>query len=498
MSKAASLSRRIARLPEEHGRSFVIAASLLSVAVAVALCSFGRYFEAAGAAAIAFSSALLLAGRIPVEAVLFFWLAATPVLSYFARFPVEKSIITFDRAVFAGLCLMLFLRSKAVPGEARPLRLRATRFEIFWALLCVAAILSVAMKSEEVGYAGKLALDSFVLPLVAFHLARNHCRANGRGAALVIALMGLALLLFATGAYEFLSGMNLFQYKGSELVREGERRVNGPFASDSSYAIICLSISTFLLAAPRVFRVRMDSGARLLYTLALAAVVVASLLPLFRAVLLALAVCWVIYARWPRPECRWVSTKMILLMGALAVSAAVAWAALFGIDSITERLASPRNAYGRIATWEAAAKIALENPVLGVGLGNYTRYYSKKYATGGEIQESVLDTRAASSPHSNLLWIASELGLIACILYVGANIFIFLMGYRALVGAATPEQRAAAACYIAIAVGYWITGLTLTSGAYSDLNLYIFFTLGLLLGVGKNSGHERKDAPHVL
>lgn len=501
MSKAIFLLKRIGRLPDFYGQSFVIAASLLAVFGAVVLCSLGRYFEAAGAAAIALSSAAVLAGRMPVEAILVLWFAATPLLSFFVRFPAEKSIMTFDRAIFGGIALILFLRWASKDGEAQSFRLRVTRFELAWALLSVAAVLSVAMKSQEIGYAGKLALDSFILPLLAFHIARNHCRAR-IGAALVIAASALASFLFATGAYELLTGTNLFQYRGSELIREGERRVNGPFASDSSYAIICLLLSAFLLAAPRVFRVRMDSGAQVLYTLALSSVVIATMLPLFRAVLVALAVCLIIYARAKgrgpgdtgegsdsarrmkasiKASMKGSIKTRALLMGSLAVAVIIGWAALFGVDSIKERLASPRNVYGRIATWGAAAKIALENPALGVGLGNYETYYSNKYSSSGELQESVLDARAASSPHSNLLWIAAELGLIAALFYVAANVFIFLMGYRALVRASSPEARAAAACYLAIATGYWITGLTLTSGAYSDLNLYFFFILGLLL-----------------
>ncbi|HKG23355.1 MAG TPA: O-antigen ligase family protein, partial [Blastocatellia bacterium] len=266
-----------------------------------------------------------------------------------------------------------------------------------------------------------------------------------------------------------------------------------------------------------------DSGARRLYTLALSSVVIAALLPLFRAVLLSLAVCWIIYARvkghdrdergdldkrsgpadrtggrrgtdLPGARISAPSTKTTaLVMGALAVAVILAWAVLFGAASIKERLASPRNAYGRLATWEAAAKIALENPTAGVGLGNYSDYYSKKYSSTGNTRESILDARAASSPHSNVLWIAAELGLIACVIYVAAHAFIFLMGYRALARARRPEERAAAACYIAIAVGYWIPGLTLTSAAYSDLNMYLFFILGLLLSVAegaRSSGGE--------
>jgi hypothetical protein len=65
-------------------------------------------------------------------------------------------------------------------------------------------------------------------------------------------------------------------------------------------------------------------------------------------------------------------------------------------------------------------------------------------------------------------------------LYLIANLFLARMGWRGFRRAQSGAQRTAAACFLAILVAYWIPGLTLTSGLYSDLNLYFFFLLGLL------------------
>jgi hypothetical protein len=78
------------------------------------------------------------------------------------------------------------------------------------------------------------------------------------------------------------------------------------------------------------------------------------------------------------------------------------------------------------------------------------------------------------------LWIASELGLSGLALYVAANLYLFLMGWRVLKRAAPERQRIAAACFLALVVAYWLAGLTLASGYYSDLNLYFLFLLGTL------------------
>ena len=70
--------------------------------------------------------------------------------------------------------------------------------------------------------------------------------------------------------------------------------MNGPFAADSSFAIICLMLFLFLQAAPRLFRVRLDRTARLIYLGALTSAALGALLPLFRAVAIAIVVCWIL------------------------------------------------------------------------------------------------------------------------------------------------------------------------------------------------------------
>jgi O-antigen ligase len=486
--------------PSRLSSSLLPASAVAAIALSAWLCAAGQYLNAALVAAAALAFGFALASGASIETVLIAWFVATPFASFFVRFPVERSVITFDRAVIA--CVLLLLVVKFKPP------LLVTRFEIVWALLAALALASAALKSLDTAYAAKIAVDSFCLPLVAFHVARHHFDTRYRSRALTLGAIALAFMLFAAGAFELLAGENLFRYKGSELVREGELRVNGPFASDSSFAIICLLLTIFLMMTPRILGVRFDRGARITHALALALVAVAALLPLFRAVAAALplAAGLAIILSRPKPGDRSRGSSLSYPLKRLA-SRRVAWLAAAGValtlavaawivlgSSPVGRLASLRNAYGRLATWEAAAKIALEKPALGVGLANYTDYFRDKYFGGRRERESVLRTRAIDSPHSNPLWIASELGLIGFALYAAANVYIFMMGYRALRRAASASRRAAAACYLAIAAAYWVPGLTLTSGAYSDLNLYFFFLLGLLLNLSRGGGERPQFA----
>ena len=460
----------------------LFASTLVAVTIASVLCAEGKYREAVGAGLVTLAVGYVLSARVSIESVLIFWFATAPLASFYVRFPLDKSIITYNRAIIVLVVAMLMLKPSRF--EISNLKFSVTKFEIAWALLSVLALASAVLQSNDVTYATKLAIDSFFLPLVMFNLARHRFDARGRTSALMLSAIALSLFLFSTGAYEFATGTNLFQYKGSELIREGERRVNGPFAADSSYAIISLFLALFLQAAPRLLRVKLDRTTRLLYSCALAAAVLASLLSLFRATAIALS-HWFHHrevrgAQKRRVERRRISASASNFWLVAVVMTVIISAMSLGYFSFGGRLTNPRNAFGRLATWETAAGITIENPLFGVGLANYRDYFHAKYAWEDESVERVMSTRAADSPHSNLFWVAAELGVVAFVLYIAANIYLFSMGWRALKRAAGLRERAAAACYIALFVAYWIHGLTLASGYYSDTNLYFLFLLGLL------------------
>lgn len=470
-------------------------------------CATGDYRSALAVAGISLAAGLLIFFPLSTQSALTCWFLTTPVAAFYVRFPVDRSIITYDRIVFASLVIVLFLSWKAgdtsnnVKGKPQSWRISISKFEVAWALLALLALASAITRAGNVAYAFRLAIDVFVLPLVAFHVARNYFDLKRAGKHLLLACMVLAIFLFVTGAFEFATGIDLFGFKGAEIVREGERRVNGPFAIDSSFAVICLMLLVFLKAAPRMFHLRLDRGAKLVYAGSLIAAALGALLPLFRAVALALVACW-IFLSWsaretsPFPQRRR-SLQGVIAGAVLVVSliAVAGWLTTMA-PSITEsRLTDPRTAFGRLATWQAAAEITLDNPVFGAGLGNYNEYFDATHYYADEPPEEVLNTRAVDSPHSNILWISSELGLTGFLLYIGANAYLFLMGWRAFRSARDPRQRVMASCFLALVFAYWIPGLTLSSGYYSDLNLCFFFLSGALSGSLAGSG--RTAIPNV-
>jgi O-antigen ligase len=465
------------------------------VAVAAVPAAAGDYRNAIVLAAVSLAAALLLSAPIEIQTVLLIWFATTPLASFYLRFPANRSIITYNRAVFASLVIVVLVesytsfRKTSASTATSPAKLRApellslSRFEIAWALLSLLAITSTVARSNNIAYATRLAVDTFWLPLFAFHFSRKCFDLRTGGRWLLLGCMVLALLLFVTGAFELVTGIDLIHYKGAELVREGERRVNGPFLADSSFAIICLILFLFLQTAPRLLRVCFDRTGKLVYVCATAAAALGALLSLFRSVAFALVICWIVQRWYSRRARKLADLRRLVAFATLTAVILIligGGLAVINPSGSGSRLANPRSVFGRLATWKAAAQVAVDNPVFGVGLANYADYYDESHYYSDEPPEEVLATKAAQSPHSNLLWIASELGLPGLLLYIAANLYLFLMGWRALKRSRDSTHRIAASCFLAIVVAYWIPGLVLASGYYSDLNLYFLFLLGAL------------------
>ncbi|MEW6125514.1 MAG: O-antigen ligase family protein [Acidobacteriota bacterium] len=469
-----------------------------------------------------------VAEKISLEAILIFWFAVTPLAAFYVRFPFEQSLITFDRLIFFLALLTLALKfyrhktfsdfnphdnpaltKKAVErtpdaghrtlgtSDTRLQTFFITKFELVWLLLSVIALASALLDANNVGYAFKIAFDAFFLPLIAFHLARYHFDVGGRERAILAAAILLAFLLFFTGLFEFATGQNLFVYPGSEILRERELRINGLFASDSSFAIICLLLALFLRIAPALLEIKFDKTARLLYWTALAAIILATLLPFFRATMVALIICLLAIeillhlkrasgyqqnrsvAFSPLTYLRSHRTMAYALIAVVVLALGAAFIEMQSESSIVRRLTSPRNLYGRMATWQTAARIALEKPLFGVGLANYADYFDTKFSDLKQQEDWVENVKAINAPHSNFILIMAELGFFAFALYLLAYFYLISMGIRAFKRAQSRVQILAGGCFLLLLVAYTLPGMTLSSGVYADLNLYFFFLLGL-------------------
>src|ERR1044071_4928532 len=84
------------------------ASALIAATIASVLCAEGKYREAVGAGLVTLAVGYVFRARVSIESVLIFWFATAPLASFYVRFPLDKSIITYNRAVLV-FSIVLFL-----------------------------------------------------------------------------------------------------------------------------------------------------------------------------------------------------------------------------------------------------------------------------------------------------------------------------------------------------------------------------------------------------
>ena len=97
------------------------------------------------------------------------------------------------------------------------------------------------------------------------------------------------------------------------------------------------------------------------------------------------------------------------------------------------RISDPRTVFARLATWQAARSVHVEQSG-SPALASVTTPSISARDIFIAIQQFVMSSmrEAAQSPHSNALWISAEMGVTGLILYLAANVYLLLMGWRAL------------------------------------------------------------------
>jgi hypothetical protein len=123
-----------------------IVSLIAGAAVSAALCSRGTYRDALVITALSLVSAIVFTGHLTIEKLLLTWFATTPLASFYLRFPLDRSIITYDRLVFFLVLMLMLSETRLIPGARsfpdRTIRetdvFSLTKFEIAWALLSLA------------------------------------------------------------------------------------------------------------------------------------------------------------------------------------------------------------------------------------------------------------------------------------------------------------------------------------------------------------------------
>lgn len=179
--------------------------------------------------------------------------------------------------------------------------------------------------------------------------------------------------------------------------------------------------------------------------------------------------------------------SMVLMVVVLAITLLYAPAEYFSRMGTIAHYQTEGSAMGRVNAWKAAVRMAVDNPVLGVGSGTFPQAYGTRYQPDGGPAGGWL------TAHSSYFLVLGELGfpgIITFLILVIGNILRNLRVRKAVLAhtgsAMTPEiSDAVRMLYLTSAamLGFAAAGTFLSAAYYP----HVFVLTGLLIAVRSNA-----------
>jgi len=411
------------------------------------------------------------------------WVLIFPLGYYFLSFPREHPLFTFDRLFIAVLlvtaCFADQTRAAQIPALLR-------KSAVWWGLFILFAAISTLRTNPQVSSL-RLWMEPFLFPALLSWYVLRFLDVRKCLSWLHILTCVMTLYVAAIGIAEVVTQQDLLALPDSGVYVAGDThgplpkeggladfliRPNGPFGTNNTFAMNGL-VSLFLLFFLRqALKEQMPRWQRVLHRIGVAAALAQALLPLFRSVLLSLAVALIADIFYEKGWRRTIRMAAILALGSVFLLLRIASPEAF------EDRTDPDNLYGRIAQQQQTLAIFLDHPINGVGLDNFHDVAQKdKYSRGYKDVESV------DYPHNNLGAVLAETGLSGFVPFVMSQVWFFAAFWK-LRREDSPNARLAWKAFLFIFLCYWINGLSLTIAYYSDLNLWYMLVLSLLYKYG--------------
>ena len=400
-----------------------------------------------------------------VDSFLLAWVLAFPLGYYFLTFPRERSIFTFDRAILALIIAAIAFSSHAEKWVSSSMRKAA----IAWTFFLLGAFFSLRSMENPLG-ASKEVLDAFLLPAVLAYCVLRNFDVRRNLSALHAATCIMTTYVAGIGVAEVLTGQDFLPLPAAIFFGEETgslQRVNGPFATNNSFGLIGLISLFFLIFLRRAIEERMPHWQRILHLFGLSSAFVTAVLPMFRSIVLTLLLVLLLEIFHARKTRVRLAVCVFVLLGIVAVASLQTFAPSF----FEKRVSDPADLYARVAQHEQTWRLFAAHPINGVGLANYSQVADlvpSSYYRG---------VASVGSAHDTLAAILADTGLLGFIPFVLAQIFILRAFWRLR---RTSEGQLTWTFFLYVFLSYWVSGLLLTSGYYSDLNLWYLFAIAVL------------------
>ena len=281
---------------------------------------------------------------------------------------------------------------------------------------------------------------------------------------------GIAVGIMAVYAIiQFAFGLDVYHSEPLATAGEFGWRPRGNFEHRLTFGTYYVSAAMFLLGYATISSQALSSRWRHVLLIAAVLASVAVALTISRGVLLSLVVVLIAYAiTRGRRYLAVVAGVLIVGMTLMATTLPIL------VDRFSDAInkeTDPQFEGGRLFIWGNSLSMIGENPLFGVGIGNYGATY-KSY-----LRADIEDSRKHSHAHNDILNIAANNGIPGGLLFTGMWVValgLFWRGWRA--GPNVSEE--AARCFLAALLGsaaFFITSLTEATFADEEVRQMLMF-----------------------
>ncbi len=430
------------------------------------------YALALAAALVAWLIAIFTLGNVTtgrIGGLVLFWVLIFPLGYYFLSFPSTKPVFTLDRA-FIALCLLAALCINR--NSARPMLADIKTAGWWWMAFLFSCALSLTqVPLQDLLGPLRILIDGFVLPIVLGAFVILYFDAEKHIVGLHAASCLMAMYIGAIGFIELVTVQDLMSVAGTATFEETDKvtlfRVDGPFESSAAYALIGMITLFFILYLRSYLPERLPSWQRMLHYLGVVGALATGLMTFHRGMVIALSVVFVIdyFSKHHLiPKSRWQFLAGILIAGILILK--------FVFPELYERrVSNPDNLYQRMAQHQQTLKVIRDHPILGVGIDRFYEsvYLNPRYVFFYNGLESM------NFVHNNVLSIAAETGLVGLLCYFAAQFTFARAIWRA-----RKFNPLGWHTLLYIFLVYTIFGMDVTSGYFSDVNLWFMLACGVI------------------
>jgi O-antigen ligase len=412
-----------------RGKKFFLIASVLALVCAVIyFASKGQIvLLLAGVVALVASYALFRSPEFATLAFAFILYTNMPVVG------VQVHGVPTLVAAASSLLLVLPLANYLIRRRERLIVERGFLLILVYLVAFIASMLFANDMTIAFNEIGNFLLEGLVLYFLLINVIREEQTLKRTIWTLLLAgsfLGGLSLFQELTRSYE--NSYGGFAQKNEDLDIDeinfeefgGSRRAGGPFGQENRYAQIMIVIFPLALC---MFYIAPSQKLRLLALAASGLILGAIVLTFSRGAFVTLAGMMVIivFLRYVRPVQALGGAALLVLVVIVALPEYVERVSTVGnLSNLASRgdgaIEADGSLRGRFAQNIAAIIVFLEHPVLGVGPGQFARFYSKKY--GNEVGTKRL--RSNRRAHNLYLEIAADMGAIGLIAFMAIPIWV--------------------------------------------------------------------------